>query len=132
MIRILLNGLGAGFKSNVLTLGEYQGNDIGELAQFLIENHVELNDSVYSITPKQIDLAHLKEEDVGQWVQINAVQFSSDAVGRTFSGEAFDEFDGERRLTQCNDQRSILMSTSTFSDYKSIVLPDSAGVFKGY
>lgn len=130
-VAILLNGLGAGFKSNVLTLGEYQGNDIGELAHFLIENHVELNDSVYSITPKQIDLTHLKEEDVGQWVQINAVQFSSDAIGRTFSGEAFDEFDGERRLTQCSDQRSILMSTSTFSDYKSIVLPDSAGIIQG-
>ena len=130
-VAILLNGLGAGFKSNVLTLGEYQGNDIGDIAQFLIEDHVQLNDSVYLIVPKEIDLAHLKEEDVGQWVQINAVQFSSDAVGKTFSGEAFDEFDGERRLIQCGDQRSILMSTSTFSDYKSIILPDRSGVIQG-
>ena len=130
-LAVLVNGLGAGFKSNVLTLGEYQGNDIGDIAQFLIEHHVQLNDSVYSIVPKEIDLAHLKEEDVGQWVQIKKVQFSSDAVGKTFSGEAFDEFDGERRLIQCGDQRSILMSTSTFSDYKSIVLPDRSGVIQG-
>ena len=130
-LAVLVNGLGAGFKSNVLTLGEYQGNDIGDIAQFLIEHHVQLNDSVYSVVPKEIDLAHLKEEDVGQWVQIKKVQFSSDAVGKTFSGEAFDEFDGERRLIQCGDQRSILMSTSTFSDYKSIVLPDRSGVIQG-
>ena len=83
------------------------------------------------IIPKEVELASLKEEDIGQWVQISDVQFTSDAIGRTFSGKAFDEFDGERRLTQCSDQRSILMSTSTFADYKSIVLPDKAGIIRG-
>ncbi len=130
-VAILLNGLGAGFKSNVLTIGEYQGNDIGEVAQFLIDAHCQLTDSLHLMIPKEVHLASLKDEDIGQWVQINEVQFALDAVGKTFSGEAFDEFDGERRLTQCSDQRSILMSTSTFADYKSIVLPDSAGTICG-
>ena len=130
-VAILLNGLGAGFKSNILTIGEYQGNDIGEVAQFLIDTHCQITDSLHIMIPKEVHLARLKEEDIGQWVQINDVQFALDAVGKTFSGEAYDEFDGERRLTQCSDQRSILMSTSTFADYKSIVLPDSAGTIRG-
>ena len=130
-VAILLNGLGVGFKSNILTIGEYQGNDIGEVAQFLIDTHCRLTDSLHLMIPKEVHLASLKEEDIGQWIQINDVQFALDAVGKTFSGEAFDEFDGERRLTQCSDQRSILMSTSTFADYKSIVLPDSAGTIRG-
>lgn len=130
-VAILLNGLGVGFKSNVLTIGEYQGNDVGEVAQFLIDAHCQITDSLYNIIPKEVHLSSLKEEDIGQWVQISEVQFALDALGKTFSGEAFDEFDGERRLTQCNDQRSILMSTSTFADYKSIVLPDRAGVIHG-
>ena len=62
---ILLNGLGAGFKSNVLTIGEYQGNDIGEVAQFLIDTHCKLTDTLYTIIPKEVHLASLKEEDIG-------------------------------------------------------------------
>ena len=130
-VALLINGLGAGFKSNILTIGEYQGNDIGAVAQFLIDTHCKITDSLFTIIPKEVHLASLKEEDIGQWVQISEVQFAQDALGKTFSGEAFDEFDGERRLTQCNDQRSILMSTSTFADYKSIVLPQMAGIIHG-
>ena len=130
-VAVLVNGLGAGFKSNVLTLGEYRGNDIGNIAQFLIDQYFQLNDSVFSIVPKEVNLTHLQEDDIAQWVQISEVQFSLAERGKTFSGEAFDVFDGERRLIQCSDQRSILMSTSTFSDYRSIVLPDSAGVIRG-
>ncbi len=42
-----------------------------------------------------------------------------------------DQFDGERRLVQCSDQRSLLMSTSTFADFKSILLPEGGGEIQG-
>ena len=45
-------------------------------------------------------------------------------------GEAFDEFEN-LRLVQCKDQRSIFMSTSTFADYKSLILPLAAGNVAG-
>ncbi len=130
-VAILLNGLGAGFKSNVLSLGEYQGNDIGQIAQFLIDDHFQLTDSIHPLSPKKIALSDLGEAAIGLWVQIDELQFAKAEIGKTFSGEAFDEFDGERRLVQCSDQRSLLMSTSTFADYKSILLPDSVGLIRG-
>ena len=130
-VAIHLNGLGAGFKSSILTLGLYEGNDIGEIPQFQFQERIIPTDSIYIIQPKTIDLAHIMEEDVGKWVRVENVQFAKGEQGKTFSGEAFDEFDGERRLVQCKDQRSILMSTSTFADYKSIVLSDSTGIVEG-
>jgi len=130
-IRIHLNGLGAGLKSSILTLGEYQGTDIGEIPQFHFQERILPMDSLYSIQPKTIDLANILEEDIGKWVRVENVQFAKGEQGKTFSGEAFDEFDGERRLVQCKDQRSLLMSTSTFADYKSIVLSDSTGFIDG-
>ncbi len=130
-VSIYLNGLGAGLKSSIITLGEYQGNDIGEIPQFNFQAHILPADSLYLIVPKTIDLANIVEEDVGKWVKVMQVQFAKGERGKTFSGEAFDEFDGERRLVQCKDQRSILLSTSTFSDFKSIVLSDSSGVVEG-
>ena len=124
---ILLNGLGAGMDSNQLTLGNYQGNSIATIPAARLKEHFFRADGLHTVEPKVIDLETLDAFDLGQWVQLEQVQFAKAEAGKTFSGEAFDEFDGERRLVQCKDQRSILMSTSTFADYKSQILPLEAG-----
>lgn len=130
-LAILLNGLGAGFKNGVLTLGEYQGNDIGEMAGFLFDQHIRISDSITPILPKELDLSQVDETQIGQWVKFSNVQFTRASLGKTFSGEEMDQFDGERRLVQCSDQRSLLMSTSTFADFKSILLPEGGGEIQG-
>ena len=130
-IGVRLNGLGAGLKGNVLTLGTYLGNDIGAIPQFAMENHFVWGDSLYNILPRTVHLAALTEEDFGQWIRLEDVQFSKAEIGKTFSGEAFDEFDGERRLVQCDDQRAVFLSSSTYADFKSIVLSNHSGSVEG-
>ena len=68
---------------------------------------------------------------IGQWIAIDGVQFAGAEEGKTYAGEAFDVFDGERRMVQCKDQHSILMSTSTYADYKSVLLPLQSGQIEG-
>lgn len=130
-IGVRLNGLGAGLKGNVLTLGTYLGNDIGAIPQFAVEDHFVLGDSLYNILPRTVHLAALTAEDFGQWIRLEDVQFAQAEVGKTFSGEAFDEFDGERRLVQCDDQRAVFLSSSTYADFKSVVLSDHSGSVEG-
>ena len=122
-VAILLNGLGAGFKSNVLTLGEYQSTDIGHFSQFLIDKHIKYSDSIYTVEPLVLSIDDFQDSDYGKLIQLNDVQFSLAEKHNTYSGEAFDEFDGERRLIQCIDYRSIWLSTSTFANFKSLELP---------
>jgi hypothetical protein len=128
---IFLNGLGAGMNNNQLTLGSYQGNSIATIPAYRLKEHFFRSDSLYNLIPKKMDLSALDPSSLGQWVQLEQVQFAKAEAGKTFSGEAFDEFDGERRLVQCKDQRSIFMSTSTFADYKSLILPLAAGNVAG-
>lgn len=130
-IGVRLNGLGAGLKGNVLTLGTYLGNDIGAIPQFDVQDHFVLGDSLYNILPRTVQLASITAEDFGQWIRLEEVQFAKAEVGKTFSGETFDEFDGERRLVQCRDQRAVFLSSSTYADFKSVVLSDHSGSVEG-
>ena len=59
------------------------------------------------------------------------VQLSKSEIGRTYAGEAFDSFDGERNIVSCVDYNSLWLSCSTFSDFKSLLLPNKSGVIEG-
>ena len=96
-----------------------------------MQTHIIYSNILHPIQSQAINLKDLDESLLGQWVKLEQVQFAAAETGKTFSGEAFDEFDGERRLVQCNDQRSIFMSTSTFADYKSLLLPHQSGSIEG-
>ena len=55
------------------------------------------------------------------------MQFSVTALGKTFAGEASDSFDGERLMESCQDGGTVVLSSSTFSSFKSDVVPSGSG-----
>ena len=130
-LTVLLNGLGAGLQNGVVTLGAYEGNAIGNLSSFLREDHIKRLDSTFTMHPKVLPLSGIDSTDIGQWVRLPNVQLSRAELGRTFAGEAFDSFDGERNLVSCDTYSSLWLSCSTFSDFKSILLPDGTGSVQG-
>jgi hypothetical protein len=69
------------------------------------------------------------------YVRLENVQFRADEVlgenRKTFSAEPNDAFDGERRLVFCSNRRSVIFSTSTFADFKALLLPDGRGSLDG-
>jgi len=130
-LTILLNGLGAGVQNGVVSLGAFEGNSIGNLSFFLKENHIKRTDSTYNILPKTLALSEVDSTNIGQWVRLPNVQLSKAELGRTFAGEAFDSFDGERNLVSCDTYSSLWLSCSTFSDFKSIILPNGTGSVQG-
>ncbi len=66
----------------MLTLGEYQGNDIGEMAGFLFDQHIRISDSITPILPKELDLSQVDETQIGQWVKFSNVQFTRASLGK--------------------------------------------------
>ena len=128
---VKLNGLGAGLHRGVLTLGIYQTDGIENLPQYLIPEHLMGSDQDFEIQPKTINVSDFEEEVVGQWIQLEEVQFSDAERGRTFAAQAYDQFDGERRLLQCQSHHNVWLSTSTFSKFKSVVIPQKRGSLKG-
>jgi hypothetical protein len=65
------------------------------------------SDQDFEIQPKTINVSDFEEEVVGQWIQLEEVQFSDAERGRTFAAQAYDQFDGERRLLQCQSHHNV-------------------------
>lgn len=126
-VYVYVNGLGIGNQNGQPTLGEYQGNAIGNISAFLWEDHLIRTDHIATIIPKKMELGQLQEEDMGQWLLFEDIQFSSAEIGKTLAGETYDIYDGERRLLNCDSYRSIWLSSSSFSKFKSIVVPEGQG-----
>jgi len=82
---------------------------------------------VENIEASSITLADLYEGRIGTFIQIENVQFRNDEIGKTYAGEKFDKFNGERVLIQCENQINTILSTSSFSDFKSNEISDKSG-----
>ena len=130
-VYVNLNGLGAGYHRGVLTIGTYAADGVENLSAHLISAHLVRSSEDHLIIPLSINIEDFNQEYLGMWISINAVQFSNSELGKTFSAEGYDEFDGERRLVNCQTQQSIWVTTSTFSKFKSVVVSDHSGVISG-
>jgi len=102
-------------------------NGIEKIPSFFIDDFLIRSTVTENINPKLMTLAEFKNNWIGIYIRINDIQFKSDEIGKTFAGEEFDEFNGERVLIQCENQISTVLSTSTFSDFKSNLLSNNKG-----
>lgn len=129
---VALGGLFVGDSNGVLTLGFTDNLDkIPAAAQF---SFVQRSSVVEEIVPLQTTVSNFGEDLENLYIQLADVQFVKEDVisaSLTFAGEPLDEFDGERTLLSCLDERKTILSTSTFSSFKSILLPSGRGSISG-
>lgn len=131
-VYVKLNGLAAGLHKGVLTLEEYNADGIENLSFHLIDSHLIRSNEDFQIQPLVLEVSDFDEYAIGKWVSVSGVQFSDAERGRTFAAQAYDQFDGERRLLDCNTHHNLWVSTSTFSKFKSVVVPEQAGIFQEF
>jgi len=130
---VRLNGLTVGISNGVLTLG-LEGGFIEQIPSFDEEDRLRRDVEVATIVPRIISLNNLSDDLTNLFVSIENAQFNRDEVinaSLTYAGEATDEFDGERTLESCDNNGSIVFSTSTFADFKSLLLPAGRGSVTG-
>ena len=130
-VYVYLNGLGAGIHQGVLSLGSYEADGVAVLPVPLINTHLLRSEKIEEILPIPLRISKIHPDQIGLWVVLEGVQFSKSELGKTFAGEAFDEFDGERWLVDCEDFRSISISTSVFSKFKSVLVDSLQGTVSG-
>ena len=130
-IIIRLNGIGAGYHRGVLSIGSYQVDGIASLTETQISSHIIRTDTIEELVPESTPINSIVSQTVGTLIELENVQFGKGEINKTFSGEAFDTFDGERRLVSCDDQQSLFLSTSNYSKFKSVVLDSLSGTISG-
>ncbi len=124
---VKLSGLSISKENGVLAIGKLVNGKLDRIPQQELEDIVIRSPQVEVLVPKDIGLIDINESDINTLVTINNIQFTTSEVGKTFAGEATDQFDGERRLQNCGDASTMILSSSKFSDFVSEVIPEGNG-----
>ncbi len=134
-IYIKLEGLSAAPTNGVVSLGIASGSSLGQLEEAQLDNFIVRSTELATIVPTEVNIADFDEALENTYIKLADVQFpKSIALGNdrlTFSGEPTDSFDGERTLESCATGMQTILSTSTFADFKSVLLPQNRGSISG-
>jgi len=126
-IFIKMAGLSMSSVEGKYQIGYNLRNEVEKIPESLLDNFIIRSSIIKEIIPKPIALSEFSNDLIGTYIQVENVQFKYDEIGKTYAGEAFDQFNGDRVLIDCNDQISTILSTSTFSDFKSNIISDKKG-----
>lgn len=134
-VYVKLDGLTVGINSGVLTLGIRAGNNVEKIAESTLFDFLIRDVDVALIEPLPITISDFTDLKTNLYIHLEDVQFNRyDALGnnrKTFAAEPTDLFDGERTLESCINGATTIFSTSTFADFKAVLLPDGRGSLDG-
>ena len=134
-VLVKLDGLSLGFNNGVLQLGIRNMGDVVAIPNSLIGEHIIRTGEKQNIVPLEINIDEFSEEYKNLYIIIENVQFDPNLVKPdqrySFASSAVDQYDGERQLISCATGSTTILSTSTFSDFKSLLLPTGSGSIEG-
>lgn len=134
-IYVKIEGLTAGYDSGVFSLGLRSGNSLEKIGESQRSTYLIRDSLVANIIPLPLTISEFSTSKTNLYIELNDLQFNRyDAVGenrKTFAAEPNDEFDGERTLEDCVNETTTVFSTSTFADFKAMLLPDGSGKLNG-
>jgi hypothetical protein len=130
-VYVKMNGLTIGLSNGVVTIGKGDANNVQQIQASEYRDIIIRGKEVATITPKETSLFDLTSQDRNTLIQLNDMQMNHYELGRTFAGENFDEFDGFRFMESCQSGASLLLQTSTFADFKSLIIPNGKGNVQG-
>lgn len=129
---VKITGLTLAISNGVNVMGILGGgNTINRIAEQQELEFIQRDNVIENIIPTEVTFADFNSQPKLTWVRVSDVQFVVDDINRCFSCEPTDTFDGERTITSCVENTNVTIETSTFSDYKSVNIPDGVGSIDG-
>lgn len=130
-VYIKMTGLAIGESNGVITIGKGDAVSVKQIQAAEYKDIVIRSNDIATIEPKISDLADLSEWDKNTLIQLNNMQLNRFEMGATFASESIDKFDGLRTLESCDSGISMILQTSTFADFKSLIVPQGKGRVTG-
>lgn len=134
-IYVKLKGLSIGERNGVIVLGIANGKQVERIPQARISDYIIRTPEVVEIKPLLVKAIQFNDRLENLFIRIEKVQFYRLLVNPedpfTFASEDNDEFDGERHIESCVGDFPVILSTSTYADFKSLKLPSKAGSLQG-
>ncbi|MGB5419290.1 DUF5689 domain-containing protein, partial [Algibacter sp.] len=130
-VYVKMTGLTIGATSGVITIGKGNAVQVEQIQPAEYKDIVIRSNEIATITPKISGLAELTDSDENTLIQLENMQLNRFELGASYASESFDEFDGLRLLESCNSGIQMIMQTSTFSDFKTLIVPQGQGSVTG-
>ncbi|MDN3664727.1 DUF5689 domain-containing protein [Algibacter miyuki] len=130
-VYVKMAGLTIGESSGLISIGKGDGVQVKQIQPSEYKNIVIRTNDIVEIQPKVVSITDLTDFDQNTLIQLENMQLNRFELGGTFASESIDEYDGLRILESCDSGVSILMQTSTFSDFKSLIIPQGKGSATG-
>ena len=130
-VYVKMSGLTVGESSGVIVIGKGNGAQVEQIQPSEYKNIIIRSSEIVDIQPKISNISNLTAWDYNTLIQLENMQLNRFELGATFASESIDEYDGVRTLVSCNSGVSIRMQTSTFSDFKSLIIPQGQGTVTG-
>ncbi len=134
-VYVRLDGLSIGLSNGVFTVGVKNTNNLDKIAESLLTETLLRSAEVATLEPLPITIADFAADKTNLYISLADMQFNRNEVlgenAKTFAAESGDQFDGERFLESCESGASAIFSTSTFADFKAVLLPKGRGTFNG-
>lgn len=112
------------------TLGMLDGDRVDDIPSTKVDKHILRSGMVADLVPTAITIGGITEAHINTYVTLPNAQFEKSQLGKTFAGEADDEFDGFRDLFECDTEATMKLQSSTFASFKSNVVPSGKGSIK--
>jgi hypothetical protein len=108
-----------------------QGTDrLDRIPSIMLQNYIVRSSTTEAIVPSVITPADFDDAHMNTYIQMNNTQVAIGDLGKTFAGEAGDSYDATRTLLNCDSEVEFGLMTSTFSNFKSMVMPEGKGTLK--
>lgn len=130
-VYVKLSGLTIGESNGVITIGKGDAVQVKQIQAAEYRDVVIRTAEVATITPKIVSLENLTKNDENTLIQLENMQLNRFEVGATYANESFDEFDGFRTIESCDSGISMVLQTSTFADFKALIVPQGKGSITG-
>ncbi len=134
-IAITLDGLTVGIQNGVFTIGIQSGVTINKIPAFMQHDILQRFPEVATITPLPMTIEAFTTAHTNLYIQLTDIQFHrKEVLGDrvlSFAAAPHDIFTGQRIIEHCSTGAQTLLSTSTFADFRGLLLPSRRGTFQG-
>ena len=132
---VKLDGLSLGYNNGVLQLGLQNRGDVVSIPGSMIDSFIQRSSETREIVPLTVSVDDFSDDLKNIFIQIDQVQFDLNLVRTdnrfSFASNPVDRYDGERQLISCETGATTFLSTSTFSNFRSLLLPEGSGSIRG-
>ncbi len=130
-IYIQLNGLAVNKSHGEFVIGEFDGNSVNNIRENVAKKIIKRACSPEVLSPKVVNSVNdITNDMLGTYIQLNDMQFDRSLLGKTFV-DPNDSYDTHRIMKSCADGYEIKLETSTFANFKDVLLPEGSGTVSG-